>query len=328
MRWTAALVVVASLAACGGDDGEPAAPVAAPGCATALNEDGSITATDAWGMADLATETPIGDDTVFDIGSTSKQMTATAVLLLAQRGELDLDASLRSYLADMPAWADGTTIEHLLHHTSGIPDYIGLLQQDLDERTTVADARAAIAAVDELEVVPGTEQAYSNSGYFLLSLVVEAVDGRTLAAYLADEVFGPADIDAVMDPVLVGRATSYTHGEDGYVVADSPWEQTGDGAVQTTASELAEWGSQYWEPTVGGEALLAARTERAVGGYGAGIVVTTDDDGTTVLSHSGAWGGFVADLVIVPEERRAAAVLCNVDDVDPTAVAERILERA
>jgi CubicO group peptidase (beta-lactamase class C family) len=220
-----------------------------------------------------------------------------------------------------------------LHHQSGIPDYTELLEEDYDERTTVDDALDVLRDVDELDFVPGSAFEYSNSGYFLLSLVVDSVTGTTLAAYLDDEVFGPLGLDAVMDPVpdLPARALSYERDGSEYVVADSKWEQTGDGGVQTTPGELVRWASQYWDPTLGGHDLLVARTAGAVDDgegtrYGAGIVISEDADGRTRLSHAGAWAGFVSDLVIVPADRVAVAVACNTSDHDPTALAEELVE--
>lgn len=349
MRRLAALVAVALLAGCGGDGPSATTTTSttrsaqversdavladldpdAPGCAAAVSVDGDVVWHGAVGMARLDPPAPIDDHTVFDIGSTSKQFTATAVLLLVQEGKLDLDASLRTYVTDLPAWADRTSISQLLHHTSGVPDYIGLLDAEYADRTTVRDALVALRAVDELEFEPGSEFSYSNSGYFLLSQVVEAVTGQTLAVDLAANVFAPLALDAVMDPVpdIAERATSY---EDGNV-ADSLWEQTGDGAIQTTPVQLVKWATQYWDPTVGGTELLRARSAGAVDQgdgdrYGAGIVISEDDDGATVLTHDGSWAGFVTGFVVRPEERLAAAVTCNDADLDPSTYAFDLID--
>jgi CubicO group peptidase (beta-lactamase class C family) len=306
-------------------------PADQPGCAAALYDDDAIAWTGARGLADVEAEVPIGEGTVFDIGSTSKQFTATAVLLLVQRGELSLDDTLDGFVPELPQWAAAVTIRHLLHHTSGIPDYLHLVGRDLDERVTVEQTVDALADVGTLQFDPGEHFRYSNSGYFLLSLVVEAVDGRTLADFLADEVFATARIDAVVDPVpdMADHAKSYEPFYGRPVEAVALWEQTGDGAVQITAAELAEWGAQYWQPTVGGDQLLAARTADAVEAedgfsYGAGIFIG-EDAGQTVLGHGGRWAGFVAELLILPDARLAAAVTCNLAERDATAMAEALL---
>ena len=185
-----------------------------PGCTVAASRGGEVVFAEAVGAARLDPAVPMTTDTVVDIGSTSKQFTATAVLLLAERGEVDLDAPLSSVLDDLPSWADEPSIRQLMHHESGIPDYIGLLADQgfsLGEVTTDADALDALAEVTELEFEPGTSWAYSNSNYFLMGQVVLAVTGDDLGTFLADEVFGPLDLDMVMDPtaVIEEKAISY-----------------------------------------------------------------------------------------------------------------------
>ena len=169
----------------------------------------------------------------------------------------------------------------------------------------------------------------------LLAEVVRSASGSDLGTFVAEEVFGPLGLDAVLDPEArpESRARSYIDDGQGYAVGDSPWTQVGDGAVQTTPAELVVWAQEYWRPRLGGSALLAARLEGAVpdpetGGDGAGIEAFDDGD-RLVLSHGGSWSGFVTDLVIRPDERMAAVVSCNAPDVaDPGELAERLLDAA
>ncbi len=98
-----------------------------PGCTVAVGRDDAVVFAEAYGAARLDPFEPMTVDTVVDIGSVSKQFTATAILLLAERGAVDLDAPLSTYLPDLPAWASQTTVAQLIHHQSGIPDYIDLL---------------------------------------------------------------------------------------------------------------------------------------------------------------------------------------------------------
>ncbi len=302
-----------------------------PGCSVAVGRDGAVVYAEAFGAARLDPSEPMTTDTIVDIGSTSKQFTATAVLLLAEQGLVDLEDPLADHLPDLPAWAAETTLRQLVHHTSGIPDYIGLLVEegfDLTGSSTDADALAALGAVDELDFPPGSSWEYSNSNYFLLGQVVLAASGSPLDEFLAAEVFEPLGLAMVMDPVaaLPGKAVSYEGTGDDRAVADSRWEQLGDGGIQTTPSELVRWAAQYWEPTVGGEGITAARLDDAAeidgyGRYGAGIQVFDDPDLGTVLSHSGSWAGFVTIFVVVPEQRLALAATCtSPDSLEATGV--------
>lgn len=307
-----------------------------PGCAAAVAVHGEGVWDGGFGTADLESGDPITEETVFDIASTSKQFTATAVLLLAEEGQLDLDAPLSDVLEGLPAWSGGVTLRQMLTHTSGIPDYIDLLYDagfTDGDRTTAGDALAELAEAEDLDFSPGSTFAYSNSGYFLLSQVIEAVTALTAEEYLEQAVFGPLGLSAELDPVTDDhrKATSYSAVGGAWQVADAAWEQVGDGGVQTDPVELVSWAQEYWDPIIG-EDLSAARADLAVddgegGRYGAGIIIEEDDDLGTVLSHSGAWAGFVADLVVLPDEQVAAAVTCNTPDgVDPTEAAFALAE--
>ena len=292
-----------------------------PGCTVAVGRDGEVVFAEAYGAASLDPLEPMTVDTVVDIASTSKQFTATAILLLAQRGAIDLDAPLATYLPDLPAWATQPTVGQLMHHDSGIPDYTGLLIERgfaVTGSSTEADALAALGEVADLDFAPGTRWEYSNSNYFLLSQVVLAVTGQDLGAFLTAEVFEPLGLEMVMDPIapIEEKAVSYQRVNGEWQVADSRWEQLGDGAIQTTPSQLVAWAAQYWQPTVGASTIEAERFEGAVDAgqgmrYGAGIVELDDDEVGRMLTHSGAWGGFVTLFVVAPEERVAVAATCT-----------------
>jgi CubicO group peptidase (beta-lactamase class C family) len=141
-----------------------------PGCTVAVGRGGKVVFAQAYGAARLDPFEPMTVDTVVDIGSVSKQFSATAVLLLAERGAVDLDAPLSTYLPDLPAWASLPTIAQLIHHQSGIPEYLDLRVDrgftETGKSPTIADALAALGDVVDLRFAPGTSWEYSNSNYF------------------------------------------------------------------------------------------------------------------------------------------------------------------
>jgi CubicO group peptidase (beta-lactamase class C family) len=298
-----------------------------PGCTVAVGRGGAVVFAEAYGAARLDPFEPMTVDTVVDIASVSKQFTATAILLLAERGVVDLDAPLSTYLPDLPAWASRPTVAQLIHHESGIPDYIDLLVERgfvvTGSSPTVADALAALGDVVDLRFAPGTSWEYSNSNYFLLSQIVLAVTGDDLGAFLAAEVFAPLGLDMVLDPIaaIEDKAVSYEQVGGKWQVADSRWEPTiGAGSIQTTPSQLVEWAAQYWEPTIGATTINAERFDAAVdtgqAKYGAGIVeFYVGGDVGRMLSHDGQWGGFVTRFSVAPAHRVAVAVTCT----SPTA---------
>jgi CubicO group peptidase (beta-lactamase class C family) len=292
-----------------------------PGCTVAVGRDGELVWAEAFGAAELSPLRPMTTETVVDIGSTSKQFTATAVALLSQRGQVDLDAPVSRYVPQLPAWGDEVTVLQMVHHTSGIPDYIDLLQDEGVEFSDVSndeDALEVLGEATELDFDPGARFEYSNSNYFLLGQVVLRVTGADLGVFLEREVFGPLGMRAVMDPTatIPGKAKSYTKEDGRWVSADSRWTQLGDGAVQTTPTELVKWASQYWAPTVGGADINALRFEDAPdegdgdSRYGFGISERVEG-GTRFLEHDGGWGGFLTAFVVVPSERLVITGTCT-----------------
>lgn len=294
-----------------------------PGCTVAVGRGGDVIFAEAYGASLLDPQVPMTTDTVVDIGSTSKQFTATAIALLAEDGRVDLDAPLATYVSDLPAWSEQVTVRQLIHHQSGIEDYIVLLVESgvaLTDPADDADALRVLNEATQLRFEPGTGWEYSNSNYFLLAQVVLNVTGDDLGTFLSSEVFAPLDLRAVMDPTaaIAEKATSYGDAGGKWQVADSPWTQLGDGGVQTTPSELVHWASQYWAPTIGGPDINAVRFDDAVEvdpeeasapRYGFGMI-EFDLDGRRVLSHSGGWGGFVTTFLVVPDEQLVVTGTC------------------
>lgn len=304
-----------------------------PGCSAAVGVEGKVTWTGVAGLADINNGAKITAETVFDIASVSKQFTATAVLLLAAAGKLTMDDSLAQYLPEMPPWSANVTLGQLMHHTSGIPDYLGLLQEQgfsYADRTTQTQALQALVAAPELVFKPGARFQYSNSNYLLLGEVVHRLSGKPLPDYLSAEIFTPLSLAMVMDPVaaIPTKALSYTETESGGAQpADSKWEQVGDGGIQTTPSQLVRWADNYRTGKVGGPTLLDAQLAGAVetepgGGdrYGAGIFTLANG----MLDHDGAWAGFVTAFRVSSDRRTSVAISCNVDKQDPEAMAEAL----
>ena len=317
----------------------------APGCAFALYERGRVVYDKGYGLASIEHQVPIDSrQTVFDVGSTSKQFTAASVLLLAQDGKLSLDDSVRKYIPELPGYFDEVTLDHLLNHTGGVRDYIMLLMlggAKFEDYTTESDALRAISRQRMLDFKPGGEHNYSNSGYFLLSLVVKKASGKSLRDFAQERIFSPlgmqrTQILADHTQVVPHRAASYEPGPDGsWKVSTSAWEQTGDGQVQTTVMDLARWDANFYEPKVGGSALIEKLQQVGTLNdgkpitYARGLMVE-DYRGLRAVSHGGAWAGFRSELLRFPEAGIASAALCNAGSSQPwsllRAVADIVLE--
>lgn len=247
--------------------------------------------------------------TRFDLASTSKQFTALAAILT-----LDLDND---------DW-------RLLHHRSGLPDYIELLREagvPYDRRTTTDDALAVLTG-QPMVFQPDTSWGYSNTNYLLIGIRLARTLGQPVPDVLAEHVFAPLRLDLVMDPLgrVPDRATSFDeHGRP----ADPVWEQVGDGAVWGTPSELVRWADAWSTAPFGQEVLdqqlRTVPTDVPGVAYGAGIYVTRDPDGRTILSHPGHWGGFTSQFVVDPDARLAVALCANQPGLVPDDGAHRVL---
>lgn len=308
-----------------------------PGCSVGVYRDGKIAYARGYGMADLEAGVPIGTNTVFDIGSTSKQFTAASILLLAQRGKLALDDDVRKFIPELPRYQKPITVRHLLHHTSGLRDYIGLLNlmgHSSQGHTTAKQALDAIVRQKALNFEPGAEFLYSNSGYFLLAQIVERVAGQSLRAFAQENLFAPLGMRSTYfhdDHRLVvpNRATGYARASSGFSIAMSNWEQTGDGAVNTTVEDLLRWDQNFYDQKIGGKAMLTDFLARGRLNDGttisyAGGLMTGTFRGLNIVSHGGSWAGYRAELVRFPDHQLSVATLCNLASANPTVMARAV----
>lgn len=312
-----------------------------PGVALGVIQDGALVHARGFGEASLEHGVPITPRTVFDVGSTSKQFTAACIGLLAADGKLAVEDEIHDWVPELAPWDAEVTLDHLLHHTSGLPDYLGLLFAagfEEEDVATPADALEALERVGRLRFPPGARFEYSNSNYFLLSLVIERAAGRPFPDFARERVFAPLgmqDTRLFDDHTLVipRRATAYAPRPDGgFAVAMSDFTQLGDGAVQTTVEDLARWDASSYSHAVGGAALqsfLLAPGKLATGEpleYARGLFVDSFQ-GRRRVSHGGAWAGFRAELMRFPDERTSIVVLANLASIDPSALCEAVAER-
>ena len=311
-----------------------------PGCALGIYNAGQVAYTRGYGMANLEHGVPITAQTVFDLGSTSKQFTAMSVLLLEQERRLSLDDDVRKWIPELPRYAKPITIWHLLHHTSGLRDYLTLMWLrgvNFDGVTTANDAVSIITRQRETNFEPGSEYLYSNSGYFLLSEIVRRARGKTLAEFARERIFTPLGMEVTHfhddhTMIVPNRATGYAPRNGGdFRISMSGFEQVGDGSVMTTVEEMARWDANFYTRSVGGRELLARMETRGrlTSGreldYASGLVVG-NYRGLRTIRHGGSWAGYRADYLRFPEERTSVAVLCNLTTAAPGRLAQRVAD--
>jgi CubicO group peptidase (beta-lactamase class C family) len=311
-----------------------------PGCALGVYNAGEILYARGYGSANLEHGVPITPRTVFDLGSTSKQFTAMSVTLLEQEGKLSLDDEVRRWIPELPPYPKRVTIRQLVHHTSGLRDYLTLMWLrgvNFDGVTTSGDALSLIARQRETNFEPGSEYLYSNSGYLLLSEIVRRASGKSLAEFARERIFAPLGMEVTHfhddhTMIVPNRATGYAPRDSGgFRISMSGFEQVGDGSVLTTVEELARWDRNFYEGRVGGRALLEAMhvQARLTSGrtldYASGLVVG-QYRGLRTVRHGGSWAGYRAEMLRFPEQRTSVAVLCNHSRSGPGRLAEQVAD--
>jgi CubicO group peptidase (beta-lactamase class C family) len=315
-----------------------------PGCALGVYRDGKALYTKGYGLASVELNAPITPQTVFDIGSTSKQFTATSILLLEKQGKLSLSDDIRKYLPELPDYSKNggpkITILNLLNHTSGLRDYLSLLDLsgvNIDSVTTDEDALAIVARQQNLNFTPGSDFLYSNTGYFLLSQIVKRVSGMNLREFAAQNIFQPLGMTHTMfrddhTKLITHRALAYDpDGKNGYKLNVSYFEQLGDGAVHTSVEDLLKWDENFYSAQVGGKNLISELQERGKLTNGkvleyAKALFIGDYRGLATVRHGGAWGGYRAELLRFPQQHFSVACLCNLSNANPEKRAERVSE--
>jgi CubicO group peptidase (beta-lactamase class C family) len=312
-----------------------------PGCSLAVARDGRLLYAKSYGMANLELEVPLSPFSVFDIGSTSKQFTAASILLLEKQGKLSIADDVHQYLPELPDYGKQITILNLLNHTSGLRDYLDLFElagENVDSVTTDEEALALIARQKSLYFDPGSKWLYSNTGYFLLSVIVKRVSGKSLRDFAAENIFQPLAMAHTQyrdthTSLIPNRALAYDPIEkgQGYKLDVSYFEQTGDGAVHTTVGDLLKWDENFYSGKVGGAEFLAAMQQSGTlssgkhFGYAKGLSVSTYR-GLRTVRHGGSWGGYRAELLRFPDQHFSVACLCNRSDGNPSRHANQVAE--
>jgi D-aminopeptidase len=318
---------------------EPWAAPGTPGVAVGVVRDGALVLHRCAGLASLELGVPVGPATTFRIASVSKQFTCAAIHLLAQEGKLDIQAQARSILPELPDYGTPITIAQLMHNVSGIRDMLEIMRQggiDLGFPITQDDLLAGICRQRALNFVPGSRYLYSNTGFFLLGLIVERISGEPLPAFLERRIFAPLGMNrtrmtpSVQEPVP-GLATGYLPKQSGWVRAAHAFPIGGEGGLVSCVEDLCLWDRNFTTHRVGGPALtqaLETQIDFTGGGrnfYACGLSAGVHR-GVRTLSHGGLWPGYKTEFLRAPE--RGVTVICisNNGGSDPYHLARDILD--
>jgi CubicO group peptidase (beta-lactamase class C family) len=307
-----------------------------PGASIVVVRGGVVAFDAAYGLADLEARVRTTPRTDYRLASLTKQFTATAIMLLIQDGKLGLDQPAAAVLPDLPSSARSVTVRQLLTHTSGLWAYEDFVPDSQSVQVTDRDVLSLIGRADSTYFTPGTQYRYSNSGYVLLGLIVEAVSHRPFAEFLRERIFAPLHMDSTVAfragvSSVPNRAFGYSRTATGFHRTDqSPTSATlGDGGIYTSTHDLVAWNRALDEHMLINADMqqLAWTPNRLSNGtatsYGFGWNIDQRRRGRHIW-HTGETRGFTNAIVKYPDQGVTVIVLTNRSGGDPLSLAEAV----
>ena len=305
-----------------------------PGCAVGVLQRGATVLAKGYGLADLEHQIPMTAATRVYMASVSKQFTAMSLLMAEEEGKLRLDDSIRKYVPELPAYADGVSIRRMLDHTSGLRDYLALWglrgfsnESVLREGPTLA----LLARQRALNFTPGTAYNYSNSGYLLAAVALQRATGKPLQVYAQERIFKPLEMQssrfqADHGEPLPGRAHGYQQRGGSWRIVDVGFDLVGSGGMYSNIPDMLRWARNFDQPVIAGDLLATLQTpgklndgRRTPSGYALGI---READGT--YSHGGAASGYSTFFLRVPKQELTVVCLCNIGGAPVARLAEQV----
>ena len=336
-----------------------------PGCAVGLVENGEYIHSKGYGLANLEHEIPIGMDTIFRIGSVSKQFTTMAIAILEEKDELSFEDEMKVHIPDLVDYGEKVTINHMIHHYSGLGDYEymdypGRFKNAVGEefRWGNEDYLTNKEFHDLIKTLPLIRKPekkfhYSNTGYVLLALVAENASGMSLREFAEKEIFKPLGMnnsffnDDVNLP-FKNRADAYTpidDESDKYKINVTNLSWVGDGGVYTSLNDFIKWDENFYENklSTGGQFLIQTMEmtfeETKVSKRNQKMDKEKENENTYAFaqnlayyngykrwSHSGSWVGWLAHYARFPELRFSTVVFCNTNEIDATIISDKVVD--
>ena len=310
-----------------------------PGAAVVVVKDGAVVYRKARGLASLELGVPLQPDSVFRLGSITKQFTAAAVMLLVEDGKVALTDPVEKYLPGYPTHGHVITVEHLLTHVSGIMSYTsipGYFPKRIRTDVSLAELIDGFKS-EPMQFAPGQRYEYNNSAYVMLGAVIEKASGQDYATFMQQRIFGPLGMSQTTfgsnEPIIKGRVQGYSRDKGVVRNADflSMTQPHAAGSLVSSVDDLAKWDAALTAGTILKPASLARMAtpytlkDGTSTGYGYGLQVGTLR-GRPTLEHGGGIPGFSTYALRLPEQRVYVAVLANSDTpaASPETMAKRL----
>ncbi|MEP6662976.1 MAG: serine hydrolase domain-containing protein [Verrucomicrobiota bacterium] len=310
-----------------------------PGAAVMVIKSGQPVFAKAFGWSDLEKKIPCTTNTNFRLASVTKQFTAMSILILAERGKISLDDTITKFFPEFPSYGKEIIVRHLLTHTSGLLDYEEVMPKNLVIPLSDRDVLWIMLQQDHLKFSPGEKFDYSNTGYSLLSLIVEAASGQKFAVFLRENIFQPLGMknSVAYEPgisVVPDRAFGYAKDGDKFVFSDqsSTSAVLGDGGIYSSLVDLFQWDQAlYTEKLISKKMLAEAFTPHSNksdfdgSGYGFGWYLG-NYRGTKHIWHYGSTCGFSTKIERFPEKKLTVILLTNRRDANIKEIPQRIAD--
>lgn len=312
-----------------------------PGCATGVIRDGNFVYRKAYGMGSLELGVPLSSQSVFYLGSLAKQFTAASVVLAAEQGFLSLDDDVRKYLPELPDYGHVITLRQMLHHTSGLRDFLALFYLSGQEMANVHTNEEILDLISRqrgLNNIPGDEFIYSNTNYFLLGEVVRRATKKSLAQFAVENIFQPLGMKHTQfyddrTRVVSGRVAAYYPAPDGRFLVgwSTNYETVGGGGLMSSVDDLLLWDRNFYGNHLGKGTLAKELQTRGVlndgkqTDYALGLFMSTYR-GLPIVAHEGANFGFRSAILRFPEQRFTVLCLCNVSSAAPYNLASQVAD--
>ena len=308
-----------------------------PGAAVLVIHNGIVAQKRLYGLAHLEESRRVTSSTNFRLASVTKQFTAMAILMLAEEKKLSLDDAIVKFFPELPASDVGIHVRHLLNHTSGITDYEPLIPGFRTAQVLDKDVLRLLTSADSLHFPVGSRFQYSNSGYALLALIVEAVSGQSFAEFLQQRIFMPLGMSNTVArqegiSVVVNRAYGYTRTDSGFAFTDQSVTSAvlGDGGIYSSLDDLFKWDQALNTEKLLPRASLQQAFTASVGtdsteSYGSGWFVGSYK-GMSSVYHTGSSRGFRNAIIRLPSRAFTVIILTNRNEGNPIDIARRIID--
>jgi CubicO group peptidase (beta-lactamase class C family) len=310
-----------------------------PGCSLGVIRNGNFVHRKAYGLASLELAVPLSPQSVFYMGSVSKQFTAAGIVLAAEQGYLSLDDDVRKYIPELPDYGRVITLRQMIHQTSGFRDFFTLFYlSGHDVGDSPEDIFKIVVRQRGLNNIPGDEWIYSNTNYFLLGIVVKRATKKSLGEFAAENMFQPLAMSHTLfydDHMLVvpGRVAAYDSAPlDGFRVDwSTTYEVVGGGGLMSTVDDLLLWDRNFYANRLGKGPLVQQLQSPGLLNNGNKISYAMGLDlgnyrGLPVVEHGGALFGYRTELLRFPEQKFSVICLCNIASAVPENLARQVAD--